>query len=306
MTKSCHDIDLILWLLCSASRSKSRKTSHQPRYISSSGSLSYFRGSKKPADAGSATNCLECNYEPDCIYSAKRIYLENHLRNGVVGWPVTIVCPDIEEVMQQSGQAAAEERLLSALKEDYDVSEITREASEGRPWFGRCVWESDNDVCDNQVVTMEWLDDPRSNPGNCATEGKKIFARGAKTATFNMIAFTDKQCERRGRIYGSKGEISYDSQTIEIHDFASATTKRYKPKQPGGGHGGGDDGLARQFVGAIEAVEQEKMNVNDAQDEYIGCTLDDVLLSHGMVFAAEEARTDRKVVDCDKWLLDHR
>ena len=305
MTKSCHDIDLILWLLCSASRSKSRKTSHQPRYISSSGSLSYFRRSKKPAYAGSATNCLQCDYEPDCIYSAKRIYLEKHLRKGVVGWPVKIICPDIEDVMQQGGQAAAEERLLDALKEDYNISETNTKALEGRPWFGRCVWESDNDVCDNQVVTMEWLDGPHSHSDKPAIQEEESYAPGAKTATFNMIAFTEKQCERRGRIYGSKGEISYDSQTIEVHDFASATTQRYNPKQPGGGHGGGDDGLARQFVGAIEAVEQGKMNVNDAQDEYIGCTLDDVLFSHGMVFAAEEARRERKVVDCEKWLLDH-
>lgn len=243
---------------------------------------------------------MTCAYEPGCNYSAKKIYFEDLLAKGYTGWPVNIVCPDIEDVMQQHGQSAAGERLMDALGENYD-DQTAVERIESRPWFGRCVWEADNDVCDNQIVTMNWDDDPL--PAQAEMEGSdRLRGRGAKTATFNMIAFTEKQCERRGRIYGSKGEIAYDSKDIVVYDFATKKTQTHYPAQPGGGHGGGDDGLARQFVEAIAAVKGGEMSVAEAQSNHIGCTLDDIIFSHQMVFAAEEARKDRKVVHCTQWL----
>ncbi|KAK4995540.1 hypothetical protein LTR28_000483, partial [Elasticomyces elasticus] len=80
-----------------------------------------------------------------------------------------------------------------------------------------------------------------------------------------MIAQTERQCERRGRIYGTKGEITYDSRTITVYDFASGGSTRFNPPQPGGGHGGGDDGLTRQFVRAVDAVKNHGMGVSEAQ-----------------------------------------
>ena len=299
MTKSCHDIDLILWLLCSASKT-CRKTPHLPRYVSSSGSLSYFRKARKPTAARGYTNCLSCAHEPKCIYSAKKIYLDDRLANGNTGWPVNIVCPDIENIIEQHGMPAAKNRLMDALGENYD-DHTPVERIESRPWFGRCVWDADNNVCDNQIVTMSWDDDPV--PLNeAAAESDRLRGRGTKTAIFNMVAFTEKQCERRGRIYGSTGEIAYDSRKIDVFDFATKKTQTHSPAQPGGGHGGGDDGLARQFIKAIATVEDEGTSVAEAQTTHIGCTLDDIMLSHQMIFAAEEARRDQKLVDCMQWL----
>ena len=301
LTKSCHDIDFLLWILCSPAPS-SQGPPHLPSYISSTGSLVHFKPSNKPLLAGSATNCLSCPAEKDCIYSAWSIYHDQHLSKGNAGWPVHIVDPEIEDCLAQHGQVTASDKLRQRLVEDYD-STTPQKDIDSRPWFGRCVYESSNDVCDDQVVTVTWEDDPlaASTSNGDDSMQTRIKGRGAKTATMHMIAFTEAQCERRGRVYGSKGEITYDSQSIRVYDFASKTSKTYHPKQMGGGHGGGDDGLARQYVLAVEAVKNGEMSVEEAQSEFVGCSLEEVIRSHAMVFAAEEARRKRRVVDWPDW-----
>ena len=301
LTKSCHDIDFLLWLLCSPAPG-SKSPPHLPSHISSTGSLVHFKPSNKPLLAGSATNCLSCPAEKDCIYNAWKIYYDQHLSQGNAGWPVHIVDPEIEDCLAQHKQATASAKLHQRLLEDYD-STTPQKVVDSRPWFGRCVYESSNDVCDDQVVTMTWEDDPlpASKSNGDVSMQTRIKGRGAKTAIMHMIAFTEAQCERRGRVYGSKGEITYDSQSIRVYDFASKTSKTYHPKQMGGGHGGGDDGLARQYVLAVEAVKSGEMSVEEAQSEYVGCSLEEVIRSHAMVFAAEEARRKRRVVDWPEW-----
>ena len=249
--------------------------------------------------AGKATNCLSCPAEPNCLYSSKKIYVEDHLAKGIVGWPVNIVAPEVEDLMSQGEKDAALTMLQAELARDYGMSTPQSEIDKKR-WFGRCVWEADNSVCDDQVVTITWEETPFPPKGSEAMECR-MKGRGAKNATFHMVASTQKQCERRGRIYGTKGEIEYDSKIIRVYDFASKDAQIHYPHQPGGGHGGGDAGLVQQFVKACDAVSMGEMSVAEAQRVHIGCTLDDVIRSHAMVFAAEEARKARKVVDWEEW-----
>ncbi|KAI9791749.1 MAG: hypothetical protein M1816_003559 [Peltula sp. TS41687] len=299
LTKSCHDIDLLLWLLCSPS-GESEEAPHLPSTVSSTGSLVYFRQASKPKLAGSATNCLSCPAESVCMYSAKKIYL-NRLRNGVTGWPVKIVVPDIEDCIRDGGFQAAEDVLMSRLAEDYDQS-TPRDERDGRPWFGRCVYEAGNDVCDDQFVTLTWEDDSRlhDDMGEKQVE-PQCRRRNAKHASFHMVAFTERICERRSRVYGTKGEIEADSKTIRVYDFESASTDVYHPHLPGGGHGGGDDGLTRQFLLAVDAVKNRGSSVARAQRDHIGCTLEGIIRSHAMVFAAEDARRQNRIVDWREW-----
>lgn len=310
LTKSCHDIDVLLWLLCSPAKYENggeKAVPHLPATVSSSGRLQYFTKSRKPVGAGAATNCLQCPVEETCKYSAKRIYTGNKpfmgLGAGVTGWPVSIVLPEIEDL--GTGDKGRE-ALLAKLAEDYGPDVPAFEVAK-RNWFGRCVYESDNDVTDEQVVTITWDDDPlpsTSRTGDTSPMADRLGSRGAKQATFHMVAQTKRQCERFTRIYGVGGEIYADSYTITVEDFNTGKTTSHSPRMESMGHGGGDLGLARQFVEAIDLVKNKRhegWTAEKAQKEVIRCTLDEVIRSHAMVFCAEEARLSKKVVDWADW-----
>ena len=123
LSKSCHDLDWIRYIMGDKCLS-----------VSSFGALKHFKKSQKPAEAGSATHCLSCAYEPQCPYSAKKIYL-GFLARGDTGWPVNVVTPQPT------------------------FASVTA-ALESGP-YGRCVYECDNDVVDHQVVNL-WFEHEKS------------------------------------------------------------------------------------------------------------------------------------------------
>ncbi|KAL2834758.1 hypothetical protein BJY01DRAFT_239019 [Aspergillus pseudoustus] len=294
LTKSCHDLDFILWLLEQGEDDGCTDTPKREtlRTIFSSGHLTQFHRDRKPPAAGNATNCHSCPIEKDCIYSAVRIYRDQHLAKGKRGWPVKIVCPDIEDSYKTS-PASADDHLLNRLREDYDSSS-TPEQVASRPWYGRCVWECDNDVCDDQVVTITW-------DGNVLPSGSS----GGRTATFHMISHTEEKTDRRGRIYGIHGEITYDTKTITVYSFETRQRSVIEvPKMPPEeekAHGGGDYGLARAFIAAVDAVVNQGWEVKKAQREYVGCSQEDIVRTHAVVFAAEEARREEKIIKWKEW-----
>jgi predicted dehydrogenase len=116
LAKSCHDIDWLRYIM-----------GHRCVQVSSFGSLKHFRKEEKPAQAGEATRCLDCPYEPDCPYSAKRLYL-GRLEQNKSGWPLNVITTDITRE---------------------GVTEALRDGP-----YGRCVYECDNDVVDHQVVNL--------------------------------------------------------------------------------------------------------------------------------------------------------
>jgi hypothetical protein len=242
---------------------------------------------------------MSCPIESSCKHSAKRQYLEKNLDMGNTRWPVKIVIPEIEDLWETQGKQKVVDRLLDVLSEDYGP-ETPQHEVESRNWFGRCVWECDNDVCDDQSVTISWNDDPVPQPENeqtATTHPNGLNGRGAKSAQFHMVAFTEKVCERRGYMYGTEGEIRYDSNNIRVTDFKTGYTKvHHVPAPPDSGHGGGDDELALNMIRAVIAVQGGE-TVDEAQWNHLGCTLEEMVRSHAAVFAAEEARTQNKVVD---------
>lgn len=267
LTKCCHDVDLLLWWA----------GGHQPAFVSSHGSLVAFRKRNKPVEAGGATNCLACPAERSCLYSAKRIYVEEQLRGrGELGWPNKVVAPEIEG--EEMGRA--EEILMGRLAEDYDIEDG------GRSWYGRCVFEAGNEVVDNQVVVLEWED---------GEEG------AAKTATLTMVAHTERICERFTKVYGTRGEVTSDGRTVSVCDFKSGETRVYVPEvDEESGHGGGDAGLAGAFVDAVEAV-LGGMSVEEAQRRFVGCEVEEAVRAHEVVFWAEDARLERRVLGWEEW-----
>lgn len=232
MTKSCHDIDIICHWFGAV----------KPKRVSSFGSLQHFRSSAKPIEAGDIDRCLDCPIERECPYSAKKIYLDRVSR-GETRWPVSVLVNDVP-----------------------DIENITQALKTGP--YGRCVYECDNDVCDNQVVNLE-------------------FENG-ETASFTMVAFTSAICDRQLRMHFTHGEIIGDMSTFTVTDFRQNKKTTHRPKDEGGGHGGGDTGLIRTFVEAVRVGDQK----------VLGTDVEEVLKSHLTVFAAETSRRDGKVVDC--------
>ena len=314
LTKCCHDIDFLMWLLTSPTSSTGTDPPHLPSLITSTGLLNQFRKARKPLAAGSATNCLSCPIESTCIYSSKNIYVRKLLDVGDTEWPLRIVVPEIEDLLKDKGKEGAENRLLEVLAEDY-TSETPDSEVKKRPWFGRCVWECDNNVNDDQTVTITWDDDPLPTPqtnghapnGTAEANDESIAkasgevgglnGRGAKTAIFHMTAPTEKICERRGHVYGTMGEITYDEHSISVHSFLTDETKTYIPEARGGGHGGGDEWLAENFCYAVQAVNAGKLDAESAQKRWLGCGIEEIVRSHVAVFAAEKARKERLVVN---------
>jgi len=285
LTKSCHDIDLLLWLLCSPEKSGEGKN-HLPTSVYSTGGLQYFKKSRKPKAAGAATNCTKCPLgDEGCKYSAKNVYIGTQakgLGTGNARWPVNIVVHDIEDYASKDEQVAV---MTKALEEDYDEDTPDSEVK-ARNWFGRCVFESDNNVCDDEFVTITW-DETDTQP--------------AKRVAFHMVAQTIQQCDRYANYYGEHGEIYCDSNEIRWTNFETKHVESYWPKIEHAGHGGGDYGLTRQFVLACDKVKNHGWESEKAQHEVLGCTLEDVVRSHAMVFAAEESRLGKTIVDWNEY-----
>jgi predicted dehydrogenase len=119
LTKSCHDIDWLIHLFGAI-----------PAKVSSFGNLTHFRAEERPP--GAADRCVSCPIEPECPYSAKRLYLGSLHDPGHANWPL----------------GAVTEKRTEA-----DVLEALRTGP-----YGRCVYDCDNTVVDHQVVNMEFPD----------------------------------------------------------------------------------------------------------------------------------------------------
>ncbi|PAA92494.1 hypothetical protein BOX15_Mlig033406g1, partial [Macrostomum lignano] len=269
LTKCCHDVDLICyWMPSRCSR------------VSSFGSLVHFRPEEKPE--GAAERCVDCSVEKDCPYSAVKAYIFP----GV--WsPAAFV--DREAC---NGDHAKYQQLVE-------------EAVKTGP-YGRCVYNCDNDVCDHQVVNMEFDD-------------------GA-TASLTMMAFTEAVCVRSSVFYGTRGELrwngaSYGDTALTMYEFASMDHMHVpvglgpegdnQEAPPAGsgrmrGHGSADFFLAQAFVRALLKAKDSA----EAGGDTAGSSLaelqrelnDSTLYGHLVAFAAEESRKRGTVVSIGEYI----
>lgn len=139
--------------------------------------------------------------------------------------------------------------------------------------YGRCVYTCDNDVVDNQVVNLQFT--------------------GSRTANFTMTAFT-KMRHRDTRIFGTRGELTGDGRYIHHYDFLTDSTTTTDmvagDSSIRGGHGGGDYWLMHNFTQAL--LDNDPRHILSGPDES--------LESHLMVFAAEQARRENRVVKLEE------
>lgn len=90
-------------------------------------------------------------------------------------------------------------------------------------------YEPDNDVYEEQVVTMEWENEPLLNESN---REKALVGRVAKMAIFQLVAHTKMFCERYGHIYDCDGDIYVDNESITVKNFIACEKKMYKYTLP--------------------------------------------------------------------------
>ncbi|KDQ21353.1 hypothetical protein BOTBODRAFT_150136 [Botryobasidium botryosum FD-172 SS1] len=233
--------------------------------VSSFGSVRHFRQSQKPAAAKNVNRCLDCPLQDTCDFSAKRLYM-----NGNTGWPVNTVSSTPEDM----------ESVAHALRTGP---------------YGKCVWDTDNDAVDHQVVNMEF----ESNGED----------QGAPTGTLTMVAMSTGTNRRKTRIFGSRLELEADEEAEEIRltDLQTLQTMVIRPHEDFdlpeidlmSGHGGGDYNLVRHFV---EGVRAHKAGLST--EGYVP-SVQETLASHIFVFAAEHSRKTGVVQSVDEYLREH-
>jgi predicted dehydrogenase len=198
--------------------------------VSSFGSLKTFAA--KNAPPGAPRYCSDgCPVETTCIYHAQSVYVTKK-RWGTHH----IITRD-----------RSDEAILKAMKHtQYDA----------------CVYRHRNDVCDHQVVGMEFADQI--------------------TASFNMEAMTSYG-GRRTRIFGTRGDIVGDERFLDVYEFETQKAHRWDVTQHAGnlgGHGGGDVRMVRDLTQAITRSDANLLTSN----------LQVSMESHLIGFRAEESR----------------
>lgn len=217
----------------------------QARYLSSLGNLTYFKTDNAPE--GSGKRCLDCPVAENCRFDAKKAYLP------IVGsWPATVV-----------SEIQTEDAILEAL-------------STGP--YGKCVYKTDNDVCDHQVTNIEFENDV--------------------TVSMHLSAFNNK-IQRSIKIMCEDGEIIGDdvSNIITINYFSSnnlyeASSRTIQLAEAEGGHGGGDLALIEDAVHVFNTDEESRSSISQSME------------SHYMAFAAEKSRIEKCVIDMSELKKD--
>jgi predicted dehydrogenase len=150
---------------------------------------------------------------------------------------------------------------VSVLTDEVSEESVTAALRDGP--YGRCVYHSDNDVVDHQVVAMEFA--------------------GGTTATFTMTAFTP-HVDRRTQVFGTRGFLDGDGTRVRWHDFLTERTEVLEAPATGmdteSGHSGGDAGLMDAFTTAVATGDERHILSGPVES----------LESHLAVFAAERAR----------------
>ena len=280
LTKACHDLDLLYWMVGSL-----------PNKISSFGSLLHFKPENAPK--GAPKYCLDgCPKKNSCNYYAPRIYIDiipiiqimqkgknkiykfiGNLRKNYIGLFTLLakIIPPFKRLRYWSEWPV--NYIYSEHKEDYS-DEAKVKILKTSP-YGRCVYFCNNNVVDHQVVNIE-------------------FENGV-TTSFTMHGFSEKE-GRTLRIDGTKatllGEFHDAYKKLTLYNHYSGKRKvilNEKLNLRTVEHGGGDQKLIDAFLESI-THPNFKQPLTNARE---------CLESHLMAFAANESRIKGRVINMD-------
>jgi predicted dehydrogenase len=159
--------------------------------------------------------------------------------------------------------------------------EARRKALETGP-YGRCVFRCDNDTPDEQLVQVKFENGILLD----------FAARGQSYEPYRSI-----------RVLGTEGELTghFEKMEIKVQRLGQGWGTGVKPEvikvSPEGiGHGGGDEGVMRNFLRCFDENDCDGMNRS----------LQIAVEGHLLSFAAEEARRSGQVLSMKEFRASHR
>lgn len=221
----------------------------KPKQISSFGGKFQFKPENAPKEAG--TICMkDCPLVDTCVYSTKRLYIDHPDRWAFYVW----------DALEGKKNVTLEDK-VALMKSDSP--------------YARCIYKCDNNVVDHQSVLIN-------------------FESGA-TGTHNMVGGSAEP-RREIHIIGTKGEIFGNFEeskftVLKIDPSPDAHNEECDVEEVDlrvtgdmvgayGGHGGGDERLAADFV---KFIRGEKPS--------LACTsIFDSVAGHLSVYLADKSR----------------
>ena len=221
----------------------------KPKQISSFGGKFQFKPENAPKEAG--TICMkDCPLVDTCVYSTKRLYIDHPDRWAFYVW----------DALEGKKNISIEDK-IALMKSDSP--------------YARCIYKCDNNVVDHQSVLIN-------------------FESGA-TGTHNMVGGSAEP-RREIHIIGTKGEIFGNFEeskftVLKIDPSPDAHNEECDVEEVDlrvtgdmvgayGGHGGGDERLAADFV---KFIRGEKPS--------LACTsIFDSVAGHLSVYLADKSR----------------
>ena len=221
----------------------------KPKQISSFGGKFQFKPENAPKEAG--TICMkDCPLVDTCVYSTKRLYIDHPDRWAFYVW----------DALEGKKNITIEDK-IALMKSDSP--------------YARCIYKCDNNVVDHQSVLIN-------------------FESGA-TGTHNMVGGSAEP-RREIHIIGTKGEIFGNFEeskftVLKIDPSPNAHNEECDVEEVDlrvtgdmvgayGGHGGGDERLAADFV---KFIRGEKPS--------LACTsIFDSVAGHLSVYLADKSR----------------
>ena len=209
--------------------------SSQCRKVSSFGSLRWYR--RENAPQGSAERCVACPLEPQCPYSAVDLYRTRR------DWISNFDIPEgatLDEV-------------------------IERQLHDGP--YGRCVFRCDNNVVDNQVVTMQM------DSGATVSLAMETFTLGDQRETHVRLTL---------------GEIDGDEHKLRIRKFRGGEEQiiDFTELAETPFHAGADLNLIADFVEAVRLRGAHRLRTS----------IEESVESHRICFEAERSRHTGKTI----------
>ena len=204
LAKCCHDIDIMMWLMSET----------KPSLVSSFGCNKQFVKENAPENSG--TRCLiDCPLVDECLYSAKRIYIDHPDRWSFYVW----------DALEHLENPTIDDKI-----------ELLKTSP-----YGVCAYKSDNNVVDHQTVSVMFENGAtgiHSMVGGTSYGTRTIHITGTKgviKGDFEKGKFTlskidpRPECEHEDTVF----DLKIDNDT----------------------HGGGDLDLVRDFVAYARGEE---------------------------------------------------